>query len=174
MEDVRATSSPHPSSYLSIFFLAPKVATYTTLLYPFGYFSWQYGKYAVVEENGSTVRSLLLLVTVLGHRGEHKEGETKHRHALALNETDKQIFLGVPCSHLKVLFRSNPINLHIPTLSTAPFLCPFNSLMLRHLIKEGFRLRRRSSKYPPWRLKSLLMPTVPSIGLSDRAYIYIY
>jgi len=42
------------------------------------------------------VRSLDILVIVPGYQGEHKESEAKHRHALELNETDKQIFLGVP------------------------------------------------------------------------------
>jgi hypothetical protein len=36
------------------------------------------------------VRSLDILVIVPGYQGEHKEGEAKHRHALELNETDKQ------------------------------------------------------------------------------------
>src|SRR5271156_4642410 len=85
---------PHAQAFS---FLTQKVATYATLL-PLRVLLLATGKHAVVEENGSTVRSLELLVIVLGYQGEHKEGEAKHHHTLKLNETDEQIFLNVPTS----------------------------------------------------------------------------
>jgi hypothetical protein len=118
-------------------------------------------------------------VIVLGYQGEHKEGEAKYRHALELDErvldqehleTLKNIKSKKTCSHLKVPFRSNPTNL----LYSHSVKCPLLALRLPIFLnvetsKEGFRLRRKSSKYMAWKLESLLTPIVPSIGSSHQA-----
>jgi hypothetical protein len=116
---------PHAEQLLSIFL--PKSGDVCDTPLPLGVLLLATGKHAVVEKNGSTVRSLDLLVTALGYQGEHKEGEAKHRHALELNERvlgqghletlTSRYFLVLRAQRredvqpFKVPLRSNPTNL---------------------------------------------------------------